>query len=373
MAIMKRQTKRHVFIFSLLLLLAGAGAAVFSWHHKSARADEIQPLIDAVTKQISENQAIANQKSAEADTLSNYMVVAQADLKATQGNLDVTRLRLQRIRQQQSENQIKLSEQENLLGQNIASFYKNGNMSILEVLASSTNLSEFVGRQEYYSSMRQKIDGTLKTIRETRKTLDTLGNQLAIREQEEQLAIKSISKKQADIQEILDKTHGEEQLYQALVSGDKQKLEVLRAQQSAAVMAQSAGRNYSLTSEYPWASAEPFPSMGVDPWGFYYRQCTSYAAWRRAQLGKPIQAWGFLGPANAKDWPNWAKLFSIQVDDKPEVGAIGVYTAGEYGHVMIVEGVVNNGQSVVVSEFNANWDGRYSQSIWPASALVFIH
>lgn len=370
---MKRQTKKHIFIFSLILLLAFLGAAVFNWHRKSARADEIQPLIDAVTKQISENQAIANQKSAEADTLSNYLAAAQADLKATQGNLDVTRLKLKQIRQQQADNQTKLSEQEDLLGQNITSFYKNGSMSALEVLASSANLSEFVGRQEYYSSMRQKIDGTIKSIRDTRKTLVTLGEQLAIREQEEQLATKSISKKQADIQEVLDKTHGEEQLYQTLVSSDKQKLEVLRAQQAAAIMAQSAGRDYSLTSEYPWASADPFPSMGVDPWGFYYRQCTSYAAWRRAQLGRPIQAWGFLGPANARDWPNWAKIFSMQVDNKPEVGAIGVYPAGEYGHVMIVEGVVNNGQSVVVSEFNANWDGRYSQSIWPASSLVFIH
>lgn len=82
-------------------------------------------------------------------------------------------------------------------------------------------------------------------------------------------------------------------LYQQLVEADKTRLGILRSQQAAAIAAQSMGRDYSTTSQYPWAGVEPFPSDGVDPWGFYYRQCTSYAAWRRANLRHPCRLGDF--------------------------------------------------------------------------------
>jgi surface antigen len=177
----------------------------------------------------------------------------------------------------------------------------------------------------------------------------------------------------AEQAELLAKTRGDEAIYRALVEADTTRLATLRAQQSAAIAAQSLGRNFSLTTEYPWTAVEPFPSRGVDPWGFYYRQCTSYAAWKRASIGRPLPAWGFLGPANAKQWPEWAGKFGMRVDTTPEVGAAAVYPVGEYGHVMIVEGIVSNGAQVLVSEFNADWGGHYSQSLWQVSSLIFIH
>ncbi len=151
------------------------------------------------------------------------------------------------------------------------------------------------------------------------------------------------------------------------------KLAALRSEQAAVIAAQSAGRDYTSSTEYTWQNVEPFPSWGVDPWGFYYRQCTSYAAWRRAKIGRPIPSWGFMGPADAKEWANWGRRFNYRVDRQPEVGAIAVYASGQYGHVMIVEAIVSNGNQVLVSEFNANWDGRYSQSLWPVTALEFVH
>lgn len=340
---------------------------------RTAEADELQPLIDAVTLQIAENQAVVNRYRAEADTLNNYLRAAQADLQASRANLELTRLRLKQTQQQLTVNKQVLLQQQDLLGQNIAVFYKNGNISPIEVLASSNNLSEFVGRQEYYASMRRKIDESLTKIREAKRALENLNGQLTHRQSEEQLNETAIAKKEADLNAMLAQTQGNERVYQTLVDGDKLKLTTLRAQQAAAIAAQSGGRVFDLTSEYPWAGVEPFPSQGIDPWGFYYRQCTSYAAWRRAQIGRPIPTWGFLGPANAKDWPNWGRASGMAVDNIPEVGALGVYSAGEYGHVMVVESIVGNGTSVLVSEYNADWGGRYSQSIWPVSSLSFIH
>jgi len=354
-------------------ILAGAilvGSILVARH---VRADDLQPLIDAVSKQIEANQAIVNQKQAEGDTLQNKLTAVQADLEAAKANLELTRLKIKQTKVRQLSTGRELTAQTTLLGQNIAAVYRQGGISPIELIAGSDNLSQYVGQQEYYSTLRRKIDENVAKIRTVKAELDDLDTQLTIKANEVRLQTEAISVKEAELAELLGKTRGEEGAYRVLVDADKTRLSTLRAQQAAAIAAQSAGRDYSLTSEYPWAAAEPFPSAGVDPWGFYYRQCTSYAAWRRANLGKPIPSWGFLGPADAKEWPKWGKQFNMRVDAEPEVGALGVYAAGEYGHVMVVEAITQKGQQVLVSEFNASWDGRYSQSLWPVSALTFIH
>jgi len=358
---------RHLIVVFVMMLI---GAALL---YRGVRADDYQPLIDAVSKQIQANQAIVSQKQAEGDTLDNKLAAVRADLAAAKANLELTKLLIGQTKAQKSATTKELNRQTDLLGQNIAVVYKQGGISPIELLAGTDSLSQYVGKQEYYSSLRRKIDENVASIRDAKRKLEVIETQLKIRENEEKLQSEKITEKETALAELLTKTRGEEKAYRELVDNDKTRLATLRAQQSAAIAAQSAGREYSSTTEYPWAGVEPFPSWGVDPWGFYYRQCTSYAAWRRANLNRPIQAWGFLGPADAKEWPKWAKQFNVRVDDQPEVGAIGVYPAGEYGHVMVVEAIVSNGKQVLVSEFNANWDGRYSQSLWPVSALVFIH
>lgn len=370
----KNQTNRvFPIVFSGLFVFVAAVSAVVWYQARPAQADDLQPLIDAVTRQIQDNQALANQKQVEGDTLQNRLTAIQAELSAARSNLELTRLRIDQTKLDQKNTEAKLKKTTELLRQNIAAAYKQGDFSPLEVLASSENLSEFVGRQQYYDALRKKISDNVESIKNAKKQLDELARQLSIKEQQEQLESKAIAAKEAEQAELLAKTRGDEAAYRALVEADKSRLATLRAQQSAAIAAQSMGRNFSLTTEYPWNDVEPFPSRGVDPWGFYYRQCTSYAAWKRAAIGRPLPAWGFLGPANAKQWPEWAGKFGLRVDSTPEVGAAAVYPVGEYGHVMIVEGIVANGAQVLVSEFNADWGGHYSQSLWPVKALVFIH
>ena len=337
------------------------------------RADDLQPLIDAVTKQIADNQAQANQKQAEADTLQNKLTILQTRLAASKANLQLTRLKIDQSVKDLDKNKSDLELQTELLRENIAAMYKQGGLSAMELLASSDTLSDLVSKQQYYSSLKDKITGNVDAIKAAKKSIEELQTKLLSQQNEEQLETDAVSEQEGELAALVADTRGQEKVYRDLVQADNDRLATLRAQQTAVIAAQSAGRDYSITSQYPWAGAEPFPNSGVDPWGFYYRQCTSYAAWRRANIGRPIPAWGFLGPANAKQWPDWARQYQMRVDSVPEVGALGVYPVGEYGHVMVVESVLKNGQQVLVSEFNANWDGRYSQSLWPVSALVFIH
>lgn len=123
--------------------------------------------------------------------------------------------------------------------------------------------------------------------------------------------------------------------------------------------------------DYPYASY----GDGVDPYNFYYRQCTSFVAFRlnnnngvhftNQYMG--VSRWG-----NANNWGSVAKNLGIAVDKTPAVGAVAWWDTGTYGHVAWVSSV--NGDNVTIEEYNRNWDGKYStRTISKSSVSGYIH
>lgn len=115
-----------------------------------------------------------------------------------------------------------------------------------------------------------------------------------------------------------------------------------------------------------------FISKGIGASGGYaFGNCTSYAHWRRAQLGIPIQSqWG-----NAGTWASRARAAGYGVDRTPSAGAV----IQDSGHVAIVEAVLPNGD-LQISEMNAYVSGGgfniVSGRILPASQVgqyYYIH
>src|SRR5262249_574196 len=72
-----------------------------------------------------------------------------------------------------AEAEIKLEEQKDLLGQNIKAMYLEGDISTLEMLASSKDLSEFVDKEQYRNSVKDKIKETLDEINALKLQLKT--------------------------------------------------------------------------------------------------------------------------------------------------------------------------------------------------------
>ncbi|MDK7752602.1 MULTISPECIES: COG3942 and LysM peptidoglycan-binding domain-containing protein [Staphylococcus] len=100
-------------------------------------------------------------------------------------------------------------------------------------------------------------------------------------------------------------------------------------------------------------------------WG----QCTYYAFDRRQQLGKSIgNLWG-----NANNWASAARQNGYVVNATPEVGAILQSSAGNYGHVGIVERQNSDG-SILVSEMNMQGLGQKSyRTIYNSGQYNYIH
>jgi N-acetylmuramoyl-L-alanine amidase len=105
--------------------------------------------------------------------------------------------------------------------------------------------------------------------------------------------------------------------------------------------------------------------------GYAYGNCTSYAHWKRAQIGRPIgNMWG-----NAGTWASRAAAQGYTVNKTPAPGAV----IQDWGHVAIVEKVLPNGD-LELSEMNASVPGggynRVSGRILPAGQIgqyMYIH
>ncbi|MCA9378873.1 CHAP domain-containing protein [Candidatus Dojkabacteria bacterium] len=113
---------------------------------------------------------------------------------------------------------------------------------------------------------------------------------------------------------------------------------------------------------YPYSNATTCQTAcQVDPWSFYKRECTSYAAWKVNEAGitfyntmtGPNGSAGRFGSAG--NWDNNAVSIGYVVDSSPSAGAIAVWDpntngAGAAGHVGYVD--IVNGPNITISEYN---------------------
>ncbi len=113
----------------------------------------------------------------------------------------------------------------------------------------------------------------------------------------------------------------------------------------------------------------------VDPWNFYNRECTSFAAWclnSRNGVKFTNQYLGASRWGNANTWGTVAKSLGVTVNMTPAVGAIAWWTTGKYGHVAWVSAV--NGSSVFIEEYNYKVRGGYgTRTIAASDPAGYIH
>lgn len=352
----------------ILATLAVVAVLVMAVVPRVSRADQFDDQINALKKKVAESQVAADQKSAEASTLKAKLGGIEAQINAAQAQLNLTNSEITATQKRIDEANKDLERQKDILRQNIKIIYKEGNVSPIEIIASSSNLSDFVAKQEYLSAIKKKIDNNLIKIDELKKELDNKKDQLTGLSTQQKAVYDKIASQRAEQQSLLARTQGDEANYRQVASQDNAKIAELRRQQAAIIASFSSNVRYGGSGGYPWAGA-PFPNTLADPWGMYQRQCVSYTAWKVASTGRNMPYWG--GRGNAAEWPGNARAAGISVNGIPRVGDVAISSAGYYGHAMYVEAV--NGSTVHVSQYNANWDGAYSTSDVSIAGLQFIH
>ncbi len=120
---------------------------------------------------------------------------------------------------------------------------------------------------------------------------------------------------------------------------------------------------------YTWTDAH---GNGFSPYGYAYRNCTDYVAWKLASAN----GFGnYQGLGNAASWAQRARGRGYRVNRVPARGAVawwGGELFGGFGHVAWVVRV--DVGSVEIAEYNHHGDGRFDlRWIRPGGADAYIH
>lgn len=385
MFMVKSNTKMKTKVTTIkqsLFMLAGAGILVIGFIVTPfVQAATLQEQISQLQAQNNNNQQTVNQLAVQADTY-------QGEISRLQGQIDGIRAQIRENETKRDDlaNQIKAAEEEldkqkSLLGQNIKAMYVEGDISALEMLASSKNLSEFLDKQQYRDSVQAKIKTTLDKINALKAQLKDQKDLVEKLLKDQQDMNTDLTAKQNEQASLLAYTEGQKNAYSAQIKANNTQINELRRQQAienARIFGATPGNGPACGGGYPGSAPGPWGAWGcnyaldhsIDTWGMYNRECVSYTAFKVAASGRHMPYWGGVG--NANQWDDNAIRAGIPVDRNPRVGDVAVSNAGYYGHVMYVEHVYGDGR-ILVSQYNASWTGTYSEAVIGIGNLVFIH
>jgi len=352
-------------------------AAVPLAYAKVANADDYDAKIAALQREIDNYQAAAQDMAAQADTLQKKLDGIKNEMAQLQTQIDLNQARYDQLIVKIEDTKKEIAANRDALGEVIADLSIEGDISTLEMLASSKNISDYVDKQTYQSSMRDELKATIKRINTLKKELEKQKIQvetLLANQKRDQAALDA---KRAEQQKLVDETRGQEAAYQNLKNKSQAEQQEVMAAQQAAIRAASANNGGVRfvgggDGGYPWgpnncAMSGMFSTGGADGnggdgWGYGCRQCASYAAWKIGQRTGVIPT--NLG--NANNFPG--SLSGRPQGYTAKANSVGVIMDGAYGHVVWVETDPDADGFITVSQYNANYGGG-----WGNFSRVRVH
>jgi surface antigen len=366
---------RVVAIITIGVMLAGVTLSA-----GLVKADQYDQQIQALQDQNSANQSLSNSLAAQASSYQDAVNKLQAQIDQLQQNIVATQQKEDDVKAKMVQAQADLAHAKVTLGQGIKTMYLEGNMSTLEVLASSTDLSQYVTKQQYRTAVEQKVTNTVSQItaletqlQSQQKELDGLVKDL----QTQQAQANSAANQQS---QLLSYTEGQKAAYDTQIKNNNSQISTLRAAQAAANRKLSGGAAVTAGDPghggYPsrWDSPVPQDSL-IDSWGMFNRECVSYTAWKVYQTFGYMPYWGGVG--NANQWPSDAANPALNggsivpTGSTPRVHSVAISMGGAFGHAMWVESV--DGNMIHVSQMNYDLAGHYSEMTINGSGLIYIY
>ncbi len=369
------------------VLISGVLTISAAVHFPLASADRYQDQINALSEENNQKKGVLNGLKVEASGLQATINALQEQINGLQIQINANKARNDELQKQIADAEAELAKQKHVLGENIREMYLEGQISTLEMLASSRDLSEFVDKQQYRNAVRDKVKTTLDKV-------TALKLQLKGQKEEVERLIKELTKlqdqlatQQGEQNRLLGLNQSEQATTDKEIKDNYDRITELKRQQAIENVRLFGGSGGVIGGGgYPWGNAACLHTGQVDGWcpnydwavngsvwnwatgGYGYRNCTDWVSYRVRSTGRYVPS----GLGNAKSWVVTAPGYGYRVDQTPETGAAAVSTAGTFGHVMYVEGVNGNG-TIVVSDYNRAGTGKYDTNSISASGLWFVH
>lgn len=373
-------TKRHQVKSSFRrLVLLGAVGVLLGGSFGFTRLIGAQSLQQQINDLTAENNQVKNQLNAlkiEASSYQETINALAAQINAYQQEINQRQAESEELQRQITEKEAELVKQRDVLGENIKAMYLEGNISTIEMLATSKNLSDFFDKQQYREMTSNNMKATLDKITALKAELQTKKEEVEkiIKQQEQLRAATAVQKAEQD--RLLGFNKSQQNEFNSQIKDNQSRINELKRQQAIENARLFGGGSGMLGGGgYPWGLAPCIHTgqvegycynydwgVGGNPWnwslgGYGYRNCTDWVAYRVKIAGGHVPS----GLGNAKLWDDRAPAYGLTVSSTPRVGAAAISNSGYYGHVMYVEAVNGDG-SIVVSDYNRAGTGKYDMN-----------
>ena len=368
-----------VVVIAVLLVVGGASVTI-------VRAQSLQQQINDLSAQNDQNQQNVNALQLQANSYQDAINQLQGEISALQAAISANEAKQAELQAEIVADQAKLDQEKKVLGEDLKAMYVGGQMTTVEMLATSKNLSNFVDAETYSSAVQNKIQNTMQQITTLQNQLEQQQVQVQALLASQQQQQSQLASAQAQQQNLLAMNQAQQDSYNSQIASNRQKISQLEAQQAAINAASTQAINLGPSGGSGGACDIGYGNGGYPmPWcnatedsvttagSFPNRECTSFAYWYFTTMeGKSLSVWG-----NAKDW---VYTSSRPTSQTPNRGDIGVKTAGPYGHVVIVlalSGETYGGYTVpsgyvLTMSMNFDYAGHFHTSIYPENSLVYI-
>jgi len=337
-----------------------------------ATAEASCSTIAECTNQINANKNAVNDLKNQAVSYKDAVSRLQSQISIVQIQINDSKQQQAQLEQEIASAQQQINDQKALLSNDLRTMYIDGQMSTIEALAVSDNLSDYVDKEEYRTRVMSAIQDKLEKIAKLQIELQAKKADVTRLLGEQQSQANQLSADRAEQARLLSLNQSQQSAYNAQTAANQSKLNALIAAQRRANEAPSAG-GYAFI-RFPGAARDFNPANyeyadsgfsmstapgcndndGPDKWGYCTRQCVSYAAWAVEASGRTApRGWG-----NANKWDDRARAAGIPVYGTPQPGDIAVSNSGTWGHVMYVEAV--SGDRIYVSQYNQQLTGQFS-------------
>lgn len=380
---------RGLFVIATAVLV---GTSLTYGAPQRAVADQYDNQINALRQQNASAQSAVNGLQAQAATYQDAINQLQTQINSLQSSIDANVAEQNSLRQQITDAQNQINQQRAYLATNVKAMYVDGTPTTLEVLATSKNLSDFVDKQEYRTTVQNKLRDTLKRIADLQaqlKTKETAVEQLLSDQRTQQAQLDSDRSQQ---QQLLNYNESQQSAYTNQLKANNAEIARVQAIQRAAYAAAIGGGSTSPTGSpvkyknytggrscgggysYCWAGFDQYLQSTLDKWGLEWaRECVHYVADYLDREGKRVPNFGG-GNGYANKWVGYTTRNGYAtLTTSPQHGDVVYMPLAGYGHVGIVE-YVNSDGTVHVSQMNWPYGGYYSElDLYVTSGVQFLH
>jgi surface antigen len=398
-----QKIKNKIYSFSvkstrltaILAMIAALGIGSFTAFVHAAScssAASCQAQINSLNSQSSTDKSNVGALEAQQESYQSTIDSLNAQMESIRAQLGANETKQAGLQTQITANDAEIVTKKATLSDDIKTMYVNGQMSTIEELATSKDLSDFVDKQQYRSVVEDQLNDIITQINTLQAQLQTEQSQVNGLISTEQSQNSQLAASQAQEQALLGYNQSQQAAYNSQIASAASSVNSLKAQltalnnagTSSVISGGTCGGGYptktpsGTDSGTYWGCDEPQDNT-TDNWNMDNRECVSYTAFiASTKYGVSTSNWG-----NAYQWITAAESHGFTVDQTPSVGAIAIRDrdygeAGDVGHAMYVV-AVNGSDSITVDEYNEHYDGTFDERTFSPSSydsrggLYYIH